>query len=102
MLKHVMVTGASSGIGLALCKLLVRDHGCHVYLGSRNVAKGEACLKGLLEAVPEASGKIEVVQIDVVDVASIASCAASLKSKGVKLYALVNVSAFTFAHLGFP
>ena len=40
--KHILVTGASSGIGLALCKLLVRDHDCYVFLGSRNLQKGIA------------------------------------------------------------
>lgn len=89
-MRHILVTGASSGIGLALCKLLVRDHGCHVYLGSRNTAKGEACLKGIVEAVPEAAGKIEVVTLDVVDTASIKAAAESIKAKGVSLYALVN------------
>ena len=80
-MRHILLTGASSGIGLALCKLLVRDHGCHVYLGSRNTAKGEACLKGIVEAVPEAAGKIEVVTLDVVDTASIKAAAGRSRRK---------------------
>ena len=44
MVKHIVVTGASAGIGLALCKLLIRDHDCYVYLGSRNVEKGKVPL----------------------------------------------------------
>ena len=52
MSKHVLVTGASSGIGLALCKLLIRDHSCYVYLGSRNVPKGEAALKTIIGKCP--------------------------------------------------
>ena len=40
--KNILVTGASSGIGLALCKLLIRDHDCYVFLGSRNLEKGIA------------------------------------------------------------
>jgi len=84
------VTGASSGIGLALCKLLVRDHGCYVYLGSRNPTKGEGCLKSIVAEIPAAAGKIEVLQLDVTDQASVEAAAASLKSKKVSLYALVN------------
>ena len=45
MVKHILVTGASAGIGLALCKLLIRDHDCYVYLGSRNVEKGKLTLQ---------------------------------------------------------
>jgi len=101
-MKHVLVTGASSGIGLALCKLLVRDHGCHVYLGSRSVEKGETCLKGILEEVPAAAGEIEVVQIDVVDNASITACAEGLKLRGVSLYALVNNAGVGLAQANAP
>ena len=90
MSRAILVTGATSGIGLALCKLLVRDHGCHVYLGARNASKGDGCLKGILEEVPAAAGKIEVVSIDVSDDASVKACAEGLQAKGVSLYGLVN------------
>lgn len=90
MSSHVLVTGASSGIGLALCKLLVRDHGCHVYLGSRSAAKGEACVKQIVSEVPSASGKIEMLQLDVTDDASVIAASSRLQSRGVTLYAVVN------------
>ena len=35
--KRIVVTGGTSGIGLALCKKLVLEHGCHVYLGARDI-----------------------------------------------------------------
>ena len=39
-IKRILVTGANTGIGLALTKQLVADYGCHVYLGSRNAERG--------------------------------------------------------------
>jgi len=101
-MRHVLVTGASSGIGLALCKLLVRDHGVHVYLGARNATKGEACLKNIVAEVPAAAGKIEVLQLDVVDAGSISAAAEGLKAKGVTLYALVNNAGVGLAQPGAP
>ena len=50
--KHILVTGGNSGIGLALCKLLIRDHSCYVYLGSRDAKKGAHAVKTILEEVP--------------------------------------------------
>ena len=40
MAKHVVVTGANTGIGFELSKILIRDHDCYVYLGSRSLEKG--------------------------------------------------------------
>ena len=90
MSKHILVTGGNSGIGLALCKLLIKNHSCYVYLGSRDVSKGEAALNIIFEEVPDKSDKIEVIQIDVGDDQSCKSAAKILKDKEVKLYALVN------------
>ena len=90
MSKHILVTGGNSGIGLALCKLLIKNHSCYVYLGSRDVSKGEAALKIIFEEVPDKSDKIEVIQIDVGDDQSCKSAAKILMDKKVKLYALVN------------
>ena len=61
MVKHILVTGASSGIGLALCKLLIRDHSCYVYLGSRNVAKGEIAKKTILDEVPNKADFLQLM-----------------------------------------
>ena len=102
MPKHVLVTGASSGIGLALSKLLVRDHGCHVHMGCRNLGKGRQCLERVAAEVAGAEERLELAHLDVVDDASIAACAAGLKAKGVELYALVNNAGVGLAQPGAP
>ena len=118
MPKHILVTGASSGIGLALCKLLIKDHDCYVYLGSRNLAKGklllstfshlvkvssnikilgEAAKKSIIDQVPTKSDNIEVLQIDVGDYGSVLAAAKVLRDRNVKLYGLVNNAGIGFA-----
>jgi len=98
MAKNVVVTGGNSGIGLALCKLLATKHACYVFLGSRNAAKGKAALASIVEACPDAAGKIEVLPIDVSDDASCKAAAEILKAKNVTLYALVNNAGVGLAH----
>lgn len=97
-LKHVVVTGANSGIGLALCKRIVTEKSCYAYLGSRDKGRGEAALASIVSAFPEVAGKIEVLVIDVNDDASVAAAADSLKAKNVKLYAVVNNAGVGLAH----
>jgi NAD(P)-dependent dehydrogenase (short-subunit alcohol dehydrogenase family) len=46
--KAVFVTGGNSGIGLALCKQLAVEDGYRVFMGSRNLEKGQAALDGLV------------------------------------------------------
>ena len=86
--KTVLVTGANTGIGYALCKLLATEHGCSVLLGSRTKSKGEKAVADIKKLAPNAS--VELVEIDVSSDESVAAAAAAVKAKGVKLYGLVN------------
>ena len=98
MAKHVLITGGNSGIGLALCKLLVTERGCNVLLGSRDIGRGTDAMKNILNAFPDVASKIEVLQVDVTDDASVAAAAKTVKAKGVTLYGLVNNAGVGLAH----
>jgi len=87
-MKSILVTGGNAGIGLALCRQLAVDKGAKVYMCARNAERGQAGLKEILDAHPDAP--VELVQMDVSDDASVSAAAAQLKAKGVSLYALVN------------
>jgi len=99
-LKHVLVTGGNTGIGFALCKQLLVEHGCYVFLGSRNAEKGAAAVKEILANCPDAAGRLEPVQIDATDGASITAAAAAVRAKlgDAPLYAIVNNAGTGLSH----
>jgi NAD(P)-dependent dehydrogenase (short-subunit alcohol dehydrogenase family) len=88
-MKRILVTGANSGIGLALTKQLVKDHGVFVYLGSRDVVRGQNAVD---EVKKTAGENVELLNIDVSNEDSVRSAAEVLGSKlgSEKLYGLVN------------
>eukprot|EP00939_MAST-03C_sp_MAST-3C-sp1_P000200 g200.t1 len=95
VVRNILVTGGNAGIGLALCRQLAVDKGCHVYMGTRSRERGEKGLKEITEKYPHAL--VDLVEIDVGKDESVHAAAKSLKSKGVTLYALVNNAAVGFA-----
>mmetsp|Transcript_35091 Transcript_35091/g.75781 ORF Transcript_35091/g.75781 Transcript_35091/m.75781 type:complete len:282 (+) Transcript_35091:59-904(+) len=96
-LKRILVTGANTGIGLALAKQLVADYGCHVYLGSRNAERGSRAVEDVKKNAGE---NVELLTIDVSDPASVESAAASLSQTlgSHQLYAIVNNAGTGISH----
>lgn len=96
-MKSVFVTGGNSGIGLALCKQLAAEDGCYVYMGSRSLERGQAALAEISAGIED---KIEVVQCDIANPASVAEAAATMQRKlnAPGLYALVNNAGCGLAH----
>jgi NAD(P)-dependent dehydrogenase (short-subunit alcohol dehydrogenase family) len=89
--NKVLVTGGNSGIGLALCKQLVIDHGCHVFMGSRSLKRGQAAVKSI--KIPKnCKGSLNLIQIDVGNVGSINAAVTTIRASigTEKLYAVVN------------
>lgn len=96
-LKSVLVTGGNAGIGLALCKQLATEDGCHVYLCARSHDKGVAAVQSILKANPKAS--VDLIQLDVGNDKSVSSAAATLKGMlKAPLYAIVNNAGAGLAH----
>uniref|UniRef100_H0X3V3 3-keto-steroid reductase/17-beta-hydroxysteroid dehydrogenase 7 n=1 Tax=Otolemur garnettii TaxID=30611 RepID=H0X3V3_OTOGA len=84
MRKVVLITGASSGIGLALCKrLLVENDELHLCLACRNVSKAEGVRASLLASHPTA--EVTVVQVDVSNLESIFRASSELKQRFKRL-----------------
>lgn len=95
--KKILITGANSGIGLALTKQLVADHGCYVYLGARSEEKGK---KAVEEVKATAGDSVEYLNIDVSNANSVKAAASNLSRQlgGETLYAIVNNAGTGFSH----
>ena len=85
MSDRILISGANRGIGLALCRELVRKNH-RVFAGARNPAQaGE--LKRLAAAAPNL---LTIVQLDVDDQASVQAAATRVAAERAALDALVN------------
>ncbi|KPI36985.1 Short-chain dehydrogenase TIC 32, chloroplastic [Cyphellophora attinorum] len=82
--KVVLVTGTSSGIGIETAAAM-KLTGAKVYMTVRNVEKGKAALKDILEP-----GKAELLELDLNSLASVRACAAAFQAKESKLNILIN------------
>jgi len=93
--KTVVVTGGNTGIGLALCKQLVEENNCYVFLGSRSLERGKSAVDSL------GSAFVELVQIDTSSDASVQQAATQIRSRlSAPLYAVVNNAGTGLAHKG--
>ena len=66
-MKKVLITGANKSIGFETARQLLKQ-GYFVYLGSRNIAKGE---QAVVQLKQDGLSEVELLQIDVSDPASV-------------------------------
>jgi NAD(P)-dependent dehydrogenase (short-subunit alcohol dehydrogenase family) len=82
----VLITGANRSIGLETAKQLSAK-GLFVYLGSRDLAKGEAIVKELIE---QGFNNIKAIEIDVTNPESISAAKSIVEKEQGKLDILIN------------
>ena len=92
-MRRILVTGANKGIGRALVSAILEyAEDTHVYLGARELRRGEDARASMLEAHPAWADRVEVLQLDVADDASVARASSQLAEKlgRERLYGVVN------------
>jgi retinol dehydrogenase 12 len=85
--KTVLVTGATTGIGLETAKGLA-GMGARVLVHGRSAARGEAALAEIKRASPNAN--IEFIQADLASLASVRGMAEDVLARAPKLDVLIN------------
>ncbi|XP_012689612.1 3-keto-steroid reductase [Clupea harengus] len=101
MRKVVLVTGANSGIGLALCeRLLTQDSQLQLCLACRNMHRAEAAQHALLTSHPEA--EVAVLNLDVGNIHSVLRAAQDVKLRYNRLdYIYLNAGIMPNPQLDF-
>ena len=84
--KRYLITGGNSGIGFEAARHLA-GAGADLVLACRSAARGEEAAAALRA---EASGKIDVVQLDLSDLSSVRQAAAAVRQDYDKLHGLIN------------
>ncbi len=87
--KVAIVTGANSGIGTETARVLARG-GAHVFLACRSLETAEATAQALRASLPAGAGKVDVLALDLADLASVRAGAAEFLATGLPLHILVN------------
>ena len=84
-----LVTGSTSGVGLELAKMLYGLNGI-VYVAGRSAEKISAAIKAIKSQVRTKTGRIEALEVDLANLASIGQSAREFLSKEDRLDVLVH------------
>ena len=86
-MKTVLITGATSGVGLGMAKQISKM-GHHLILACRNMDKAKKILDDLKKATP--SLKVDILALDLADIASIKQFSSELNEKFDSIDVLIN------------
>ncbi|KAI9847596.1 MAG: hypothetical protein M1837_002170 [Sclerophora amabilis] len=87
--KVFLITGASSGVGFELAKLLYQRHGT-VYVAARSLEKAERAITDIKAAFPLSDGRIEFLHLDLDDLTIIKKSAHDFMGREQRLDVLWN------------
>ncbi len=79
--KRVLVTGVSAGLGVETARVLAA-HGADVVGTARDLAKAQGATDGVREAAKAGGGSLELVALDLADLASVRAGADALVANG--------------------
>jgi NAD(P)-dependent dehydrogenase (short-subunit alcohol dehydrogenase family) len=85
--RVALITGANTGIGYVTALELARQ-GFHVFMACRSPERAEAAVARMLIEAPES--RIELLALDLSDLASVRSCANQFLARDISLSLLIN------------
>lgn len=89
--KVIFVTGANTGLGLEIVKALCKSSTAyHIFLGSRDPAKGEEASKQVQHELPSTKSTIQVIQTDLSSDDSLEKAIETISSTTGYLDILIN------------
>lgn len=85
--KHLLITGANSGIGFEAAKVLAMK-GASVTLAVRDLNKGQQAVEEIQKVDPNAS--LSLIKLDLSDLSSVNQCVKQLLEEGKAIDTLIN------------
>lgn len=86
--RTYIITGASSGVGLALAKILY-SKSATIYLAARDAARLGTCIQDMQREFPDSTGRLESLVADLADLMSVAGAAREFRGREGRLDGLV-------------